>query len=143
MTPRRVVGLLALVALPGATLLPVACSDPAYVYVARRYDPVRDCLLPSEGIDVVRGSGSSDCAAACLVDTRDAATTLSSYSDELADAADASDASDGGVIDPSTRLYVSTMCPPYPVGFDTSGTAPGCAAALEASHAGKSCGDGG
>lgn len=142
MKPRRAAALALLFALPGALLLPVACSEPAYVYVARRYDPVRDCLLPSEGLDVVRGSGSSACAATCLVDTRDGATTLSSVTGELADANPDADADASGV-DPTARLYVSTMCPPYPVGFDPSETTVGCAAALEASHAGRSCGDGG
>ena len=40
-------------------------------------------------------------------------------------------------------IYVSSVCPPYPSTYDTSGTDPGCAAALAAFTRGDECLDDG
>jgi hypothetical protein len=92
------------------------CGDQAsHPYLAELYEPGRDCLDPSTAIDVVNGaSASGDCAPVCLYGSSD-----------LIGLADGGD--DGG-----GETYVSTMCPPYPGLFDTSGTEPDCPLALAA-----------
>ena len=98
-----------------------ACSDPAYVYVAARYDEVNDCLAETAALDVVRGKYTENpCDPVCLV-RKDGQGVLGS-----------TPADGGGPV-----VFVSTVCPPYPPEFDTSGTTPACTPALAASKAGK------
>ncbi len=91
-----------------AGVLLFACGDPSHVYEGRLYDTGRGCLDGTRSLDVVTGEPAGTCPAICLVQ-------------------------------PEARgqargVYVSTMCAPYPYGFDTSGNAPECPAAL-AAHA--------
>ncbi len=85
-----------------------ACDDDpqSHVYVAAPYDAAGDCFGPSTPLaEISTPDGDLDCAPTCLVLT-----------------------TPGG----ATDVYVSTMCGPYPAGYDTSQTDLGCAAALEA-----------
>jgi hypothetical protein len=87
-----------------------ACDTAAesHLFIAEQYETARDCLDPDTTVDVIpTGQAGLTCAPACLVDPT---------------------ASGGG----SERIWVSTMCGPYPAAFDVSGTDPMCAAALAA-----------
>jgi hypothetical protein len=88
-------------------LLATACdSGSFYAYVARIYDPQRDCLGDVEAVDIGNGSDPGlGCAPQCLV---------------------ASDP-DGGTV-----VYATTMCGPVPYGVDATGTDSHCSAALAA-----------
>ena len=88
------------------------CNDPtSHVYVAQLYEPDACCLEASSELDVIStGAASLSCAPACLVEPP-----------------------------PGSRVYVSTMCGPYPAAFDVSGTDPRCALALTAEAAGTGC----
>jgi hypothetical protein len=91
-------------------MLAASCDDKptSHVYVAQLYEPARDCLDPSTSIDIVSsGDGPLSCAPACLVAPSPPAPN-------------------------SAKVYVSTMCAPYPASLDTSGTDETCAAALAA-----------
>ena len=91
----------------GSLLALAACdSGSFYAYVARIYDPQRDCLSDVEAVDIGNGSDPGlGCDPKCLV---------------------ASD-SDGGMV-----VYATTMCGPVPYGVDSTGTDPRCAKALAA-----------
>ncbi len=94
-----------LVLLPAAVLVAIACGDPSHLYVGRPYDEQRGCLESTAALDVVEGEAPKTCAPVCLVQVP----------------------ADGG-----RRIYVSSMCAPYPFGVDVSGSDPACAAALAA-----------
>lgn len=99
---RFFVGVAALVAAAGA------CDDnpQSHVYLAAPYHAAADCFGPSAPLgQVPTPDGALDCAPTCLV-----------------------------LVAPGepANAYVSTMCCPYPAGYDTSGTDPVCPAALAA-----------
>jgi hypothetical protein len=83
----------------------IACGDPSHIYQGRLYLEHRGCLGTTSSIDVVEGEDPGSCPALCLLQKLP----------------------DGG-----RAVYLSTMCAPYPFGFDTAGTDPVCAAALAA-----------
>ena len=88
-----------------------ACDSNAesHVYVASLYETANDCLDPSTSLGYIdTPNGDLDCAPTCIVFPP--APTV------------------GGM----ERIYVSSMCGPYPANADISGTDPGCAAALAA-----------
>jgi hypothetical protein len=101
--------------LAAAARVAAGCGEQdSHPYVAELYEPDRDCLDTSTGIDVVEGaSADSNCAPVCLYGSPDIIGL-----------------DDGGP--EGGQTYVSTMCPPYPALFDTSGNAPYCAQALAA-----------
>ena len=82
-----------------------ACGDPSHVFTGRLYVSDRDCVATKSSIEVVEGDPAEEsCAPTCLVQR----TTPN-----------------------GTRpVYVTTMCPPIPFGFDNDGSDPRCAAAL-------------
>ena len=96
-----------------------ACADgpQSHVYVAYLYEPASACLDPSTTIAILgTPNGSLTCEATCLVENAPPAVG-------------------------SEKVYVSTMCPPYPSLFtDTTGTDPACVDALAAYTAGAVCG---
>lgn len=80
------------------------CSeDGTHIYTGRLYLEGRDCLGTPSSVDVVDGNDPGTCAPTCLVQRR----------------------AEGGRV-----IYVSTMCAPYPFGFDATGSDPKCGAAL-------------
>jgi hypothetical protein len=97
----------------GLAMLALAASSctsvRSHIFIARPFESARDCVDPSEGIDVVDGpQPAGGCNPVCVLV-----------------------AGDGG-----TGYYVSGMCPPYPLG-DTvqtpdAGLDPTCTAALAA-----------
>jgi hypothetical protein len=90
----------------GASLLFAGCPEVrSHIYVAELYDPDADCLYPGSVLDIVPGPPPEDGAASC-------------------DAICISD------IDGDT--YISAMCPPLPIEFNTSGDSPSCPKAFEA-----------
>lgn len=87
--------------------LAVACGDASYVYTGHLYVEARDCLGTVTSVDVVSGDPAADtCAPVCLVQKT--------------------------APDRQPHVYVSTVCGPYPYGFDTDGADPRCAKALAA-----------
>lgn len=91
----------------------VACGENTHVYTGRLYVEGRDCLATTSSIEVVEGDLPGSCPPVCLVQR----TTP----------------------DRKTTAYVSTMCAPYPFGFDTDGADPRCAPALAALARGDTC----
>lgn len=90
------------------------CGEDTHVYAGRAYIDQRDCLGTTSSIEVVEGDlADTNCAPKCLVQR----TTP-----------------DGGRV-----AYVSTMCPPFPFGFDTDGADPRCPAALAAFARNDTC----
>jgi hypothetical protein len=86
-------------------LVIAACGDTTHVYSGRLYVEERDCVATDSSIEVVEGDPApKSCAPACLVQR----TTP----------------------DGKRPVYVSTMCPPIPFGFDSDGKDARCAAAL-------------
>lgn len=83
----------------------IACGDRSHPYLGRLYVEQRDCLGTTASIDVVEGDLPGGCEPACLAQPLE----------------------DGG-----RSIYVATMCPPYPFGFDAGGADPACPAALAA-----------
>ncbi|HEY2511893.1 MAG TPA: hypothetical protein VGI39_13585 [Polyangiaceae bacterium] len=80
----------------------------SHVYVAMLYEPARDCLDPSTSVAFIdTPDGSLECAPTCLVLSAPPAT-------------------------PTEKVYVSTMCPPYPDTLDSTEADPTCPAALAA-----------
>jgi hypothetical protein len=104
----------------GLTMAVASCGEGSHSYNARRFDRERGCLGRMESLDSVEGDEpGSDCAIKCLVPQS---------------------RGDGGDV----PIYVSTMCPPYPAFFDTTGTQPGCSEAMAAAERNDICsGDGG
>ena len=92
----------------------VACGETTHVYSGRLYVDDRDCLGTKSSIEVVEGDPAAEtCAPACLVQR----TTP----------------------DGRRPVYVSTMCPPIPFGFDTAGQDPRCGPALAAFARNDTC----
>ena len=88
----------------------VACSGGTHPYSARGFDASRGCLLPTTGVDVIEGADNGlGCARKCLVGPP---------------------RSDGN----GRAVYISTACPPYPPGYDTSGAPPECVDAVSAAE---------
>ena len=72
------------------------------------YEPARDCLDPSTSVAIIpTADGSLECAPTCLVLPAPPAT-------------------------PTEKVYVSTMCAPYPDTLDSTQSDPLCSAALAA-----------
>ena len=92
-----------------AAALSAGCDGPeSHVYVAMLYEPTRDCLDPSTSLAIIdTPDGSLLCAPTCLVLPAPPAAG-------------------------TEQVYVSTMCGPYPDGFDSSQTDPLCPPALAA-----------
>ncbi len=108
-----------LVAIAALYACAIACNDgpQSHVYVAMLYEPAGACLDPTTTLGVIGTSdGSLNCAPTCLVENAPPA-------------------------EGTEKVYVSTMCGPYPdILTDTSGTDPACTAALAAFAAGTVCG---
>ena len=100
--------------------LALACDGPvSHIFAGRLYEAARGCVDSVTSIDVVDGPmPGTPCAPSCFVGPY------------------ATDAGDKPV-------YVSTMCAPFPPAFDTTGTAPACAAALAAYGRNDTCLDDG
>lgn len=62
----------------GAFLLGVACGDrDSYVYTARKYDPVADCLEPYTAVEVVSGDHATvTCDPTCLTVGKDTVVSV-------------------------------------------------------------------
>jgi len=93
----------------------VGCDDPEeHIYTAELFEPASNCLDPYSALDIIAGGDGGQATCAPVCLVGGNAT------------------------------YVSTVCPPYPEGYDTSGTDPSCALAL-ADYAtdggGRYCGD--
>ncbi len=105
----------ALLAVAGSWL---GCSDDvrSHVYTGRQFDEGRHCLDDLQSIDVVAGpQPETPCAPVCV----------------------ASEGTEAG----AGILYVSTMCPPYPIyPYDSdAGGDPRCAEALAANALNTTC----
>jgi hypothetical protein len=91
-----------------------ACGETTHVYSGRLYVQDRDCVATTSSIEVVEGDPAPEtCAPACLVQRTTPDTTR--------------------------PIYVSTMCPPIPFGFDSDGKDPRCAPALAAFARNDTC----
>lgn len=91
-----------------------ACGETTHVFSGRLYRDDRDCVATKSSIEVVEGDPAPEtCAPTCLVQR----TTPEG----------------------SRPVYVTTMCPPIPFGFDTDGADPRCAAALAAFARNDTC----
>lgn len=107
-----VVGLMRRALLIGLSI--AACGETTHVYSGRLYVEQRDCVATKSSIEVTSGDPAPEsCAPTCLVQR----TTP----------------------DGTRPVYVSTMCPPIPFGFDTDGADPRCAAALAAFARNDTC----
>ncbi len=104
-TMRRWILASALVGVLLASALAAACGDASHIFEGRFYLEARDCLGTTGSVDVVEGDPPGVCPPVCLADAH----------------------TDGG-----RSLYVSTMCAPYPFGYDASGGDPACPRALAA-----------
>lgn len=101
---------------PASILVAVACGDPTHVFQGRAWIEARQCLGTTSSVDVVEGSTTRTCNAACLTQPHP----------------------DGG-----RSVYVSSMCAPYPFMFDAAGNDPQCPPALAALVRDDTCqGDG-
>ncbi len=90
----------------------LACGAPTHVYEGRLYVERRACLGTTASVDVVEGDRAGECGPTCLTQPEQ----------------------DGG-----RAVYVATMCPPYPFGFDASGNDLACASALSALERNDTC----
>ena len=109
MKKRILVGLIALAAFG-------ACGPEGgtHVFTGRLYVQDRDCVATASSMDVVEGEPAPEtCAPTCLVQRTDPGR--------------------------ARPVYVSTMCPPIPFGFDTDGQDARCAAALAAFNRNDTC----
>lgn len=93
-----------------------ACGDPSYVYQAKLYDEARDCLHRTEAVDVVSGD-FAQCKGVCLAEPP--------------------------FEDAGRRIWIATMCEPYPYPWDASGNDPACAPAFAAAVRRTTCLDDG
>jgi hypothetical protein len=85
-----------------------------HVYLGRLYVQDRDCVATTSSMDVVEGEPAPEtCAPTCFVQRTDPAR--------------------------GKPVYVSTMCPPLPFGFDTDGQDARCPAALAAFARNDTC----
>ncbi len=91
----------------------LACSDAvSHIYTGRAYNPARDCIGPTESIDVVKGSDAVfTCDAVCLLS-----------------------AGEGGA-----GYFVSSECAPYPSFYSVNPADPVCTMALAAAVRGDLC----
>jgi hypothetical protein len=98
-----------------------ACIDPDanFVYTARPYDPADMCVGPYVELELVQGSGG---------DSRCTSPEAGRSGPGLA-----------CLVSNSGAVYVSSVCPPYPPDYDTSGTNPACGAAIAAMANGVIC----
>jgi hypothetical protein len=97
-----------------AALAFAACGETTHVFSGRLYVDDRDCVATKSSIEVVEGDPAAEnCAPTCLVQR----TTP----------------------DGRRPVYVTTMCPPIPFGFDSDGKDPRCAAALSAFTRNDTC----
>ncbi|HVH46109.1 MAG TPA: hypothetical protein VM925_27355 [Labilithrix sp.] len=85
-----------------------ACGDPSHVFEGRLFLEGRACLGTKASVDVVEGEKPGECGPTCLAHPH---------------------------VDGGRSIYVSTMCSPYPFGFDAAGTDPACPSALAALRA--------
>ncbi|MFO0669636.1 MAG: hypothetical protein U0235_08430 [Polyangiaceae bacterium] len=117
-----------LVGAVAASALVLACSDPTYVFLGRRYAPERDCLATATSLDVLRGADPGDCPARCV------------SAPPLPDASP-----DGNLAAAPRDVYVTVMCPPTPHGIEPiASDDPACVRALAALGRKDTClGDGG
>jgi hypothetical protein len=93
--------------------LVVACGSISYKFPGRRFDPVRQCVETIKTLDSIDGTDpGARCDPVCLLGPAD---------------------------DGDAPIYVSTECPPFPRTFDSSGTAPDCARAIDVYKAGTAC----
>ena len=93
----------------------LACNDPTYSFLGRRYVPDRDCLQSTVSVDVMRGKDPGNCPARCLV---------------------AKARNDAG--EPIEVRFVTVMCAPYPPEAPPSDD-PLCKDALEAFERRANC----
>src|SRR5690606_21990228 len=98
-------GAVAALAVAAVVVASSACGEPSHVYLGRLYRVDRDCVATVSSVDVVDGEEPGTCGPVCLIQT---------------------------TFDAERVVYVSTMCAPYPFGFDATGEDPACAAALAA-----------
>jgi hypothetical protein len=98
-----------------ACIVHISCGTSSHLYTGRFFSESRGCLGTESSIDVVEDETPGSCAPVCLVRAKDPNA-------------------DGG-----RSVYVSTMCSPYPKGFDTSGADPACARALDALSRNDTC----
>ncbi len=108
---RIAAGVLAATLIAGVVAL--ACSDAvSHIYTGRTYEPTRDCIGPTQSIDVVKGSDAVfSCDAACLLN-----------------------AGEGGA-----GYFVSSECAPYPSFYSVNPADPACTMALAAAARGDVC----
>jgi hypothetical protein len=80
---------------PPAVLALASCDEPGvHILTAQLYDPTRQCVSPSESVDVVNGPATGDnCSPQCLTIT----------------------------VGDATSVYVTTVCPPYPGDYAVEG----------------------
>jgi hypothetical protein len=99
----------------GMVALAWACTPArSHLFIADLYESAMGCLDPGTAVDVADGPPNDlTCDAACAIQPQE-----------------------GGI-------YVTSQCPPYPLGWDMSGTDPSCPAALMAHGRGDFCVDGG
>ncbi|MCW5834020.1 MAG: hypothetical protein KIS78_16590 [Labilithrix sp.] len=90
----------------------IACGDPTHVFEGRLFVEQRACLGTTASVDVVEGAPPGECGPTCLTQPQQ-----------------------GG----GRAVYVATMCPPYPFGFDASGDDFACASALAALARNDTC----
>lgn len=89
----------------------LACSEPTYLFLGRRYDPVLQCLDTTTSLDVLRGGDPGDCATRCV-------SAPPGFYD---------------LDDASTDTFVVVMCAPLPHDVtDMRNDDPQCVAALAA-----------
>lgn len=95
-----------------ACIVHIACGDASHVFAAREYVGARDCLDVTSSVDVVAGDDPGDCSPTCMLLPND---------------------------DAGDSVFVTTMCPPFPFGADTTGTDPACPKALAAFDRNDTC----
>jgi hypothetical protein len=110
--PRRLLGAILAGFASVAGIYTAACGEPSHVYLGRLYRVDRDCVATVSSVDVVDGEEPGTCEPVCLVQT---------------------------TFDAERVIYVSTMCGPYPFGFDATGDHPECPAALAAFARNDTC----
>jgi hypothetical protein len=100
----------------GAAVVAIACDEASsHPFGGRLYEDSRGCLDDGTEIDVVDGTDpGSACDPKCVVTPPDP---------------------DSGVL----SVYVSTMCPPFPEGYDVSGEDPRCQEAVLAYQENLTC----
>lgn len=95
-----------------SVVLALACGDRSHLFEGRFYVESRDCVGTTSSIDVVEGDSPARCNPTCLVQPPRSER-------------------------PS--IYVSTMCAPYPFGFESNGFDPRCPSAVAAFERNDTC----